>query len=545
MSDQRRKPAGFLQKATRWWPLIAALAGIAALYLPALLAPSAGTFHDDGVYLVTAKSLAEGDGYRILSLPSEAVQTKYPFLFPAALAAVWRLVPEFPSNLPALRLLTLFWAAVWCRFAYLVIKRQQGSTTASTIVVLTLCSPWVLFLATTPLSETMFAALVWGALYEFSKYEEADGPMAKRWLTVAAVLAGAATLTRMLGVTLIAAGAIALLARRRILDATRFAGVSSLVALPWLVWTAALGGREVGDYYSAMNYASWNVVTNFAWAEKLTVLGHNLLLFLLTPGYLFGLFDPQTIPLMLVIGCLVLIGVASRPKAGRGLPEIFFGLYLLATAIWPWPPIRFLAPLYPLILLFAWRGIVTISRLPRGEGTRLLVLQRVTAGFAVILAATSLAVAGTSVFGNGIVAPTARCQDDWAEFEQVIGWVESNTSADAILASNLDPLLFLYTGRKAVRPFEANPVELYYARDPEGEALGPPAALARRLGDSGAQFLITTPGTCFREKRHLESQLATLTSDEASAPGSVRVVEVERFSPETSVFAVRTDAASR
>jgi hypothetical protein len=123
MTDLRRKPAGFLQKATRWWPLIAALVGIAVLYLPALLAPSAGTFHDDGIYLVTAKSLAQGDGYRILSLPSEAVQTKYPFLFPVALAAVWKLLPDFPANLPALRLLTLFWTAVWCRFAYLTIQR--------------------------------------------------------------------------------------------------------------------------------------------------------------------------------------------------------------------------------------------------------------------------------------------------------------------------------------------------------------------------------------------------------------------------------------
>src|SRR5262245_38913649 len=40
-------------------------------------APAIGTFHDDAVYIVTAKSLAEGHGYRNLHLPGEVLQTKY------------------------------------------------------------------------------------------------------------------------------------------------------------------------------------------------------------------------------------------------------------------------------------------------------------------------------------------------------------------------------------------------------------------------------------------------------------------------------------
>ncbi|MGH7811095.1 MAG: hypothetical protein ACREP5_12535, partial [Candidatus Binatia bacterium] len=40
-----------------------------------------GLFHDDGIYAVVGKSLAQGDGYRILSLPAAPAQTKYPFLY--------------------------------------------------------------------------------------------------------------------------------------------------------------------------------------------------------------------------------------------------------------------------------------------------------------------------------------------------------------------------------------------------------------------------------------------------------------------------------
>src|SRR5579864_8867895 len=52
-------------------------------YWTALHAPAVGMFHDDGIYAVTAKALATGHGYRIISLPGEIAQTKYPILLPA------------------------------------------------------------------------------------------------------------------------------------------------------------------------------------------------------------------------------------------------------------------------------------------------------------------------------------------------------------------------------------------------------------------------------------------------------------------------------
>ncbi|HOK48481.1 MAG TPA: hypothetical protein PLK67_21220, partial [Bryobacteraceae bacterium] len=61
--------------------------------------PHLGYFHDDALYYVSAKSLAGGAGYRIASLPGEPPQTKYPPLYPALLAGVWRLSPNSPENL--------------------------------------------------------------------------------------------------------------------------------------------------------------------------------------------------------------------------------------------------------------------------------------------------------------------------------------------------------------------------------------------------------------------------------------------------------------
>ena len=93
--------------------------------------PHFGYLHDDALYQVGAKSLAQGAGYRIQSLPGQPYQTKYPPLYPILLAAIWKLDPSFPSNLSlalllAWLLLPLFLALVslyWRVSVFLPISR--------------------------------------------------------------------------------------------------------------------------------------------------------------------------------------------------------------------------------------------------------------------------------------------------------------------------------------------------------------------------------------------------------------------------------------
>ena len=65
-----------------------------------------GVHHDDGVYVLTAKALAAGEGYRLVQLPERPLQTKYPILYPAVLAIVWRAWSTFLDNLVTMQLLS-------------------------------------------------------------------------------------------------------------------------------------------------------------------------------------------------------------------------------------------------------------------------------------------------------------------------------------------------------------------------------------------------------------------------------------------------------
>src|ERR1700681_1042697 len=85
---------------------VLAVALVALALMPALwiLAsnrdiPQFGTYQDDGLFLIGAKSLSEHHGYRISNLPGEPFQTKYQPLHALVLAAIWAVNPNFPGNL--------------------------------------------------------------------------------------------------------------------------------------------------------------------------------------------------------------------------------------------------------------------------------------------------------------------------------------------------------------------------------------------------------------------------------------------------------------
>jgi len=67
--------ADVVRKALTFGLVLLALAPAAHLAWVAREMPHFGHLHDDSIYFVCAKSLAEGRGYRILSLPAEPYQT--------------------------------------------------------------------------------------------------------------------------------------------------------------------------------------------------------------------------------------------------------------------------------------------------------------------------------------------------------------------------------------------------------------------------------------------------------------------------------------
>src|SRR5271154_3329845 len=84
-----------------------------------------GAGRDDAVYMVTAKSIASGGGYRQENLPGRPYLTKYPPLFPLYMSIAWRLAQNFPRTLRTASILQACLLPVYLALL-LAVLRQLG-----------------------------------------------------------------------------------------------------------------------------------------------------------------------------------------------------------------------------------------------------------------------------------------------------------------------------------------------------------------------------------------------------------------------------------
>jgi hypothetical protein len=450
-------------------------------YYVFLRAPAVGTFHDDGVYLVTAKALATGQGYRIASLPGQPAQTKYPFLFPWLLSFVWRTHATFPENLPWLRMVPFVGAVAWWYLSWQVLRRLGATPLiAAMAIALTAASPWTLFLSTTLLSETLCAALVAGGLLLLLRVESVDK---RRFDAIAAgALMGAALLSRTAAIAPAAAGLIVLVAKRKWRAAMQYAVSVLIVALPWIWWSMRHASDPIVDpFYSASNYASWNIVFNYAWRDKLAVLVVNML-WAIQVGQYWGLSAGRVtawIVAVVFVPCMVR-GLWLERRSPVAPASALYTALLLA---WAFPPVRFLVPILPFLVWFLFVGA---GRLKSVVGVMAAVLVATSSIATWHLAQATRSRGGTWFDAGGV--------DDWGGISNLVHWVDANAPADAVLIATHDPTFYLFTGRTALRPDSMDPLMSYYnlnGRPVDTDAVD--EAFRERVLGIGASYVVITP----------------------------------------------------
>jgi hypothetical protein len=277
-----------------------------AFVFAALLAPSAwlawnfrdmpqlGTRHDDALYWVCAKALAEGRGYRILSLPGEPHQTKYPPLYPWLLSAIWRLDPDFPANLRWAALAAWLPLPLWLWLSRRFFLRCGFSSGAAWLLTaLVALNPYTLIYSLVLMTEIPFGCALLGISLLL---EGGDGKHAGlRRAAMAGALAAATYLMRTAALPWLVAGPCWLALRKRYREAAVFAAMMMLAIAGWTWWGSAhatTARDEISLYYT--NYLGYHLA-NFGLADLPLLLRVNgaglleavagLLLFGILPGW--------------------------------------------------------------------------------------------------------------------------------------------------------------------------------------------------------------------------------------------------------------------
>ncbi len=463
--------------------LLLAAALLAPSYWTALHTPATGVYHDDSIYLITARTLAEGRGYWIESIPEPIAQTKYPILFPALLAIVWKLAPDFPSNVIYFKLLPFAATLVWLYLSYRLINRLSGSRIlAATAIALTASSPQVVFFSTTVLSETLFAALATAAILFWTKTSDSGSKSA---LILSAIFAAAAYHTRTIGFCLILSALVAFAWQKKWKEASIFAAVAGSLALPWIFWQA-LHVNAPDPYLSQENYYSaYNIVMSFGWNEKLRIAMLNLLALPLSVQSFFDL-SWGALPGFI---CLPLI---LRAFIGKELPFIVKAFLIFSLSVilmWVWPPLRFMVPLMPLLVWAVWCGVPGMGKKILLPCCWLLFGQGVWASHTFSEAALE----------SGFWSPAPAGKHEWREFTRQMDWLKVNTLPSAIVQSNLDPTIYLFSNRKAIRGSYQN-VSLSWYLDKE-QVLGTPDEFEKTLRQNQVRFIVEVPWSWFMQSR--------------------------------------------
>jgi hypothetical protein len=400
-----------------------------------------GHHHDDATYLVSAKSLAEGNGYRIASLPGAPYSTKFPPAYPLYLSLIWRINPNFPENL------TLVLALNWILLPVLILACRWVYPEIPRLWLLLGISPVVVFLSLSAMTEVMSLCLLLLAVGLARGNRTRDA-------LLAGLAAAAGFLVKNALLMLLPAAVVWYAWQRRWRHAAAFTLAMLPAVVAWQLWSsrnATLGGFDILIHTQYVRLYLQTVQL----AELPTIISHNIGMLVLAIGALFT-FEPE--PGLAALGRSTVLAMAAiaglarlARQQGPSLYLLFAVFYSAQLLVWNFSPNeRFLFPLLPLLLT----GLVATCR--HVYATYLAskakdpVASRVILALGVLLLATAAVRDLTGVFHY---VPLSMAQDRarLAELREIWGWVRDHTPANArINMLSDDPLSYLYTQRQAI-----------------------------------------------------------------------------------------------
>jgi hypothetical protein len=312
---------------------------------------------------------------------------------------------------------------------------------------------------------------------------------------------GIAFILRQAGAALILAGLVHFLLSGKRKEFYLYVAIVGLLILPWLLWQAMHGSAVdnplLAYYQSYESPALFLAASNPGAALQIVWDNLRYLVFSVDHMILRLHFLPE---LRIVIYPLMLWGLLSIMRR----QTIFFNGFLLFYSglilSWPFHPARYSMPLLPVLLLSLFRGVQVATAIVRSRTNMAW-----SATIAPMVARIPIAIVVLLMIGWlwGYVSADRnkylilwggfRTTYGWSGFSETFSWVKQNTQNDDVLATAYDPMYYLYTGRKALRPWIHRPETYFYPYGNATPDLGSIEEIRDTLEKLDVRFLIVDP----------------------------------------------------
>lgn len=443
---------------------------VAAIYL-LRLDGYAGLMLDDAWYMVLAKSLSSGEGFRLISSSAAPLLPSVPPGFPAALSAVFLVNPSYPDNVLALKAVSLIAMAGVGAACWFDLTRHRGVPAGDAVwmVAAILLIPAFVFLATsTVMAEAVFTLAQMAAVIAVEQAVRGDRRDLRAPL-VAGVLAAAAFLVRTAGLAVVAASLVYLVAQRRGRQAVLFAAVAVAATAPWLVYARshaptqderlAHGGSIAYSYEQLLAMDQPGAVntetSTTEFAERAAGNMGDMLTrdvgAVILPALYRGPSESgeETISvgrpgrgsmggatgtmILSTLLCLVMAAGVVRARAWLSLPVLLITSSLPMIAVVGSQTFRYVLPLAPFLVWLLWRGVAHPPA-ARVVVLTILGLQLIDHSFYIRAASN----------GAAVWIGAAK------EIDQVVNYIATQLPGEGAIASSNPGLVFLRTGRTGV-----------------------------------------------------------------------------------------------
>ena len=468
----------------------AVAAAVLAVYV-LRLDSAAGLFVDDAWYIVLAKSLWQGDGFRLISSAVSPIMPAVPPGFPLILAPVFGIVDHFPANVVVFKTVSIvvMCGVVAATYSYLVRYQSAPMAVAATTAVITALMPAFVFLATsTVMSEIVFTFAQLCLVLTIERSARVRGDRLTGAAAVSGLLGGATLLVRAAGVAPVAAAAIFLWRRRGMYAALTFIVVAASCYAPWIWYATANsdtqfervrhGGSIAYGYsellqmqrggYAAEGRVSFGGLADRIAGNALNIAGRDVGAFLLPAVYrapsesgmeVFGMSGETgvrassmggawaTVWVSLMVSGVVLAGYVAAARRGATVVELIVPITLVMVALVPALTFRYVMPLAPFIVFYFFCGLERArAALPPYPDWKFGGVFRVAAACIVLLFTAEHA----QYIWAARQGPAPSWLKEHHETTALIDWVATHLPGDGYVASNNPGLVYLATGRRGV-----------------------------------------------------------------------------------------------
>lgn len=413
--------------------------------------------HDDCLYFVSAKSLAQQGEYRIESLPGEPYQTKYPPLYPLLLSIAWRMNPQFPANLtPAVWISWLALPAMLYLMGLLLREMGAGGRGLWLSIALVAVNPYTLHFSSMLLSETVFTALLLGALLLTERAAANGKPV---WLAAAGGVAmGFAYLARTAAIAALPAVVLFFVLRKQPRKGFWFAAGMLPCVAGWTYWTQAhrtvvtdpawmyyldyIGYQFLNVPLKDLPLVAWKNIDSTLWAMAALVVPKA------SKSILLKIFS-QVIAVAMISGSVRMIrrsGWSAYAAYGAGS--------LVILTLWHFPPDeRFVYPLFPLALTGLFVELKHLYGILKAVLLNPEHPQRTAARFIAATVGTVLCFCmALQVLMNTVYLPVTYGEHRAKRVAQspALRWIREGTPESAVVLAVRDPMVYLSTGRHSL-----------------------------------------------------------------------------------------------